>query len=253
MHYQLEMQVPQGTDSGATCHLCNDRDQFDVLSELEKPIDVTVGDGFTLKAMRQGTVKTKIKLPNGKSRKCIFHDVLYVPELSYSLFSVPKATKRGITVSFDDFKCFILDKDQEVVAEGVKKGSLYYLECDGTTHSARVNVIETNDLWHRRYGHLSSKYLQLLAKELVTGLKDYDCSKDIDLCESCISGKQHRSQFPTSNCKAKEPLDLFHSDVCGKLESKSLSGGQYFLTFIDDFSRYTWIYIYIKAEERGAI
>ena len=82
-----------------------------------------------------------------------------MPELSYSLFSVPKATKRGITLSFDDSKCFILDKDQEVVTEGVKKGRLYYLECDGTTHSARANVIETNDLWHRRYGHLSSKYL----------------------------------------------------------------------------------------------
>ena len=37
-------------DSGATCHICNDRDQFDDLSELEKPIDVTFGDGFTLKA-----------------------------------------------------------------------------------------------------------------------------------------------------------------------------------------------------------
>ena len=96
MHYQLEMQVTSENwvvDSGATCHICNDRDQFDVLSELEKPIDVTVGDGFTLKAMRQGTVKTKIKLPNGKSRKSIFHNVLYVPELSYSHLVFQKQPK----------------------------------------------------------------------------------------------------------------------------------------------------------------
>ena len=228
-------------DSGATCHICNDINRFTNICVLEKSIDVTVGDGFKLKARKQGNISTRIKLPGGKSRKCTLHDVLYVPELSYSLFSVSKATKRGITVTFDDTKCFLLDKDQEIVAEGVKKGRLYYLECD-LPHIEKVNSIETNQLWHRRYGHLSSKYLQLLAKkELATGLKDYDYSKSIDLCEPCISGKHHRSQFPTSERRAKEVLELIHSDVCGKLDSKSLGRGEYFLTFIDDFSRYTCV------------
>lgn len=72
MHYQLEMQVTSGNwvvDSGATCYICNDRDQFDVLSELEKPIDVTVGDGFTLKAMRQGHCEDKDQVTEWKEQK----------------------------------------------------------------------------------------------------------------------------------------------------------------------------------------
>ena len=40
-----------------------------------------------------------------------------------------------------------------------------------------------------------------------------------------------------------EPLGLVHSDVCGKKNAKSLSGGEYFLTFIDDNTHYIWIYV----------
>ena len=40
-----------------------------------------------------------------------------------------------------------------------------------------------------------------------------------------------------------ELLGLVHSDVCGKMNAKSLSGAEYFLTFIDDKSRYVWVYI----------
>ena len=35
---------------------------------------------------------------------------------------------------------------------------------------------------------------------------------------------------------------MVHSDVCGKMSSQSLSGAEYFLTFIDDKTRYVWIY-----------
>ena len=47
-------------------------------------------------------------------------------------------------------------------------------------------------------------------------------------------------------CGAKRSdsvLGLVHSDVCGKMSTQSLSGSEYFLTFIDDKTRYTWVYI----------
>ena len=44
-------------------------------------------------------------------------------------------------------------------------------------------------IWHQRFGHLGEKSLQRLAKEkLVTGF-NYDVSKGIELCESCVRGK----------------------------------------------------------------
>ena len=92
--------------------------------------------------------------------------------------------------------------------------------------------------------------MQKLAKdELVNGY-DYDVSKEIGFCEKCAEGKHHRSQFPTGGGKRSEkPLDLVHSDVCGKMNAKSLSGAEYFLTFIDDYTRYVWVYVLKRKDQ----
>ena len=66
----------------------------------------------------------------------------------------------------------------------------------------------------------------------------------------CAEGKHHRSHFPTSGRrKTKAPLELVHSDVCGKVNAKSLGGAEYFLTFIDDFTLYTWVYVLKKKSD----
>lgn len=44
-------------------------------------------------------------------------------------------------------------------------------------------------------------------------------------------------------------LGLVHSDVCGKIRTPPLSGGEYFLNFVDDKSRYTWVYMLKRKEE----
>ena len=46
-----------------------------------------------------------------------------------------------------------------------------------------------------------------------------------------------------------EPLELVHSDVCGKISSKSLSGAEYFVTFIDNKTRYIWVYVIKKKSD----
>ena len=65
---------------------------------------------------------------------------------------------------------------------------------------------------------------------------------DIGFCETCIGGKHHRSSFETSKSQTKEPLELVHSDMCGKMREKSIGGAEYFLTFTDDKTRYSWVY-----------
>ena len=49
--------------------------------------------------------------------------------------------------------------------------------------------------------------------------------------------------------RATEPLGLVHSDICGKLNSKSLGGAEYFLTFVDDKTRYVWAYFLKHKDE----
>ena len=79
----------------------------------------------------------------------------------------------------------------------------------------------------------------------------------IKMVVSCVDvacqnrhGQRPRHPFPTDGGKrSPQVLGLVHSNVCGKLNEKSLGGGQYFLTFIDDKTRYTWVYILKNKSE----
>jgi len=65
-------------------------------------------------------------LENGKTRQCQLCDVLYVPQLSYNLLSVSKATEAGKRVEFHPLDCQIVNQEGKIVAVGVRKGNLYY-------------------------------------------------------------------------------------------------------------------------------
>ena len=77
---------------------------------------------------------------------------------------------------------------------------------------------------------------------MVNGM-NVDVDKLSRCCEGCALEKQHRNSFPkTSNNLTKQPLEIIHSDVCGPMNVDSIGGSKYFVTFIDDFSRYTTVY-----------
>lgn len=62
-------------------------------------------------------------------------------------------------------------------------------------------------------------------------------------CESWISGKQHKDNFKKETTyRAKETFKLVHTDLCGPIKTQLVGGSFYYLTFIDDYSRYTWSY-----------
>jgi len=85
--------------SGATCHVCNDQNLFIELNNLKSPLDIALGDGHALNTSGCGTV-TLILESGSMRRKCKFHDVLYVPELTYNLLSVSKAVEKRIRFTF---------------------------------------------------------------------------------------------------------------------------------------------------------
>ena len=63
-----------------------------------------------------------------------------------------------------------------------------------------------------------------------------------DTCKGCAKGNNIKNPFMKSETKTKGTLELIHLDVCGPMPSTSLSGYEYYVTFIDDFSRNNWIY-----------
>jgi hypothetical protein len=69
------------------------------------------------------------------------------------------------------------------------------------------------------------------------------------VCKGCALGKNVKKPFLSSNNRSKEILDLIHLDVCGPMRVKSLGGSLYYVIFIDDYSRKTWLYILKKKDE----
>ena len=74
-------------------------------------------------------------------------------------------------------------------------------------------------------------------------------SLDFDLCEDCLYGKQNRVRFPSSAMREKGILQLVHSDVFGPVSVPSLGKSVYYVSFIDDFSRNTWIHFLKNKSE----
>jgi 5'-3' exoribonuclease 2 len=107
---------------------------------------------------------------------------------------------------------------------------------------------EKTMLWHQRLGHIGEKGLRILhGKGMVEGMSK--SSLDFDFCENCVYGKQNRVSFPFGSKKAKQILELVHSDVFGPVKVPSLGKYVYYVSFIDEFSRNTWIYFLKKKSE----
>jgi hypothetical protein len=76
-----------------------------------------------------------------------------------------------------------------------------------------------------------------------------NCSLDFDFCEHCVYGKQNQVRFPSGATWAEGILQRVHSDVFGPVSVSSLGNSVYYVSFIDDFSRNTWIYFLRKKSE----
>ena len=61
-------------------------------------------------------------------------------------------------------------------------------------------------------------------------------------CVSCQLGKQPAVPFNTSESISTDIFDLIHSNVWGPSSVSSIGGSRYFVVFVDDYSRYSWIF-----------
>jgi hypothetical protein len=102
------------------------------------------------------------------------------------------------------------------------------------------------DLWHKRMGHLHHRALPIL-REIVTGLPKFSIEQHC-VCRGCTHGKYANVAFPSSEHRSKGILNLVHLDVCGPMLVSSITGSMYYLFFINDFSRKTWIY-FLKSKD----
>ena len=107
---------------------------------------------------------------------------------------------------------------------------------------------EKTMLWHKRLGHIGEKGLQILhGKGMAEGMTN--SSLDFDFCEKFVYGKQNQVSFPLGAKMVKMILELVHNDVFGPVKAPSLGKYVYYVSFINDFSRNTWINFLKKKSE----
>jgi transposase InsO family protein len=96
-----------------------------------------------------------------------------------------------------------------------------------------------------RFRHLGYSDLRdLVKKQSVQGLSNLDFENKF--CERCVIGKHTRRQFGKSKFSATRPIELIHTDICDPITPGLFSEKEYFITFIDDYSRKCWVYFLEK-------
>jgi hypothetical protein len=95
-------------------------------------------------------------------------------------------------------------------------------------------------VWHFRLGRPSFVTVSRVIKAYNLPISNISFNKD-QVCDSCLMGKSKKLHFLPSNRLSTTILELVHTDLWTS-PITSISGCKYYLIFVDDFSRYTWMY-----------
>lgn len=113
-------------------------------------------------------------------------------------------------------------------------------------HTDTVGVKASLNRWHSRLGHPATSVLRNLVHS--HNLPSLNSANKLDFCNSCQPGKVKQLSFPSSDRHTTRCLELVHSNVWVAPIS-SISRSKFYVLFIDDFSRFSWLYpLYHKSD-----
>ncbi|KAL0745047.1 hypothetical protein Bca101_100892 [Brassica carinata] len=225
---------PLIVDSGASHHMISDTNLIKDIEPTNGHVMIANGDKIPIRGIGN------LKLFDKNTR------AFYMPEFTSNLLSVKKCTTDlncNVIFSPNDVKFQDIESSQ-LIGKGITKGELYLLEeldpisnhnCSFTSASS----LNKNALWHARLGHPHGRALNLMLPGVSFENKD---------CEACILGKHCRTVFQKSTTAYENCFDLVHSDVW-TAPCLSRDSYKYFVTFIDEKSKYTWLTL-IQTKDR---
>jgi hypothetical protein len=134
-----------------------------------------------------------------------------------------------------------------VITIGTRESGLYKISGQ-VVQALAHETVNSCKLWHNRLGHLNYNALPGLQK-MVTGMPVFSFEHD-SVCKGCSLGKNTKKPYPLNNRKSNGILNLIHSDLCGPITAPSMNGCIYYIIFINDCSRKTWIY-FLKTKDES--
>ncbi|KAK2404675.1 putative mitochondrial protein [Trifolium repens] len=234
-------------DTGCSNHMTGNRN---ILTDFDNCLNTKIKLANSKSINAKGIGNVVIQRKNG--RKSVIEKVLYVPGMQCNLMSVGQLLDKGFKVVLEDGTMKLFDSKQNLILKSNQsKNRTFKTQLKAIEHECLAASTENKDseLWHKRYGHLNFKSLSLLnSKNMVLGLPSV--ITPVETCTTCLLGKQPRDSFKNHlPMRSNEVLNVVHSDICGPIDVLSTGGNKYFLTFVDEFSRMTWLYhIKVKSE-----
>lgn len=250
------IEVPNNTwwlDSGATTHVSHIKQGFSTIQPIRGP-EQYLFMGNRMKARIEGIGTYRLILDTG--HHVDLEGCLYVPECARNLVSISRLDNLGF-----DFKIgrgvFTLYRNDYLYGCGILFDSLYKFNLDTKFSESLFNIesrgikrsaIDESSafLWHQRLGHISKERIMRLVKNDILPQLDFG---DLNVCIDCIKGKQTKRIVKKPATRSTQLLELIHTDICGPFDAPSWSGEKYFITFIDDYSRYGYTYLLHEKSE----
>ena len=106
-------------------------------------------------------------------------------------------------------------------------------------------MLDSLILWHVRLGHVNYKSFHNLSNlGYILKLK----LKELRKYKICVEAKFAKCSFHSID-RNTESLGLIHSDLCDLKFMPTRGGKKYFITFIDDYTRYCYVYLLNSKDE----
>ncbi|GJX85144.1 zinc finger, CCHC-type containing protein [Tanacetum coccineum] len=193
--------------------------------------------------------KGSVVLEFSSGKTVTLFNVLYVPKLRKNLVSGPVLNKCGYKQVYESDK-YILSKCGVFVGFGYYNNGMFMLNLNKVpddsdfVYMSSSSTVVNSSLWHARLGHVHYKRMLEMSKDDLIPAIDENPGK----CTTCMLTKITRQPFKSITRKSVI-LELIHSDLCDFHASPSLGNKKYVITFIDDASRFCYVYLLHAKDE----
>jgi len=182
-------------------------------------------------------------------------NVLFVPRLSINLFSANKFAKEhrnshSEVTGYPKRKWINQQTGTVEFTATIHTNNLAYLDWKVAPRAESINV--SMEELHARLNHLPFPAVcQLIRTQPIDGIPDWvtGTHPNSNFCEDCVNGKLTRAPHTHPATCAEVPLQRVYTDVHGPIPTQSQRGHLYWVSFVDDYSRFPAVYFITKKSD----
>jgi hypothetical protein len=229
-------------DSGANIYVCVDVSLF-AFYRVSRTGALLMGNGSRAHVLGVGTVN--LKFTSGKT--VLLKNMQHMPSIKKNLVSGSMMCRDGYKIVLESNK-YVVSRHGTFVDKCYDCGGLFCLSllyvCNKVVNT--VNISNESDLWHSCLCHVNFGCLVRLANmNLILKFNVVKGSK----CHVCVQSKQPRKPHKAAEARNLAPLELVHSDLYEMNDNLTKGGKRYFMTFIDDCTRFCYVYL-LKTKDK---